>query len=324
MSGTGSGSLVTLGETMAALAPHRIGPLRHATTMGLAVAGSESTVAIGVRRLGHRAAWIGRVGDDELGALVTSTLRGESVDVHATVDAQAPTGLLLKERRTASLRRVHYYRSGSAGSRLAPADLPSGTIESADLLHVTGITPALSATAADTVRAAVARARTAGTAVSYDLNHRARLWTSAEARAFAYPLLPAMSVLFASADEAELLLEVAPGSLTPAELALAIRKLGPQTAVVTLGAEGAVSVGLSGTVHTVPAVPVPEIDPVGAGDSFVAGYLAALLDKAQSYDRLVQAARVAAWSVAAEGDWEGLPSAAELPLTAAPPGTVAR
>ncbi|GAA1348724.1 sugar kinase [Streptomyces beijiangensis] len=320
MTGTG---LVTLGETMAALAPDRIGPLRHASTLGLAVAGSESTVAIGVRRLGHPAAWIGRVGADELGELVTSRLRAESVTVHATADPAAPTGLMLKERRTAALRRVHYYRAGSAGSRLTPADLPAGLIESADLLHATGITPALSDTAAASVRTAIDRAHAASVPVSYDLNHRNRLWSWEEARAFTLPLLPRISLLFASEDEAELLLGHEPGAHSAETLAQELRKLGPETVVITMGADGAVAADSSGTTR-ISAVPVPEIDPVGAGDSFVAGYLAALLSGADPGERLDQAARVAAWSVATEGDWEGLPTAAELPLTAAPPGTVAR
>lgn len=318
-----TGGLITLGETMAALSPDRIGPLRHAATLGLAVAGSESTVAIGVRRLGHPAAWIGRVGADELGALVTARLRAEDLTLHAVTDPGAPTGLMLKERRTATVRRVHYYRAGSAGSRLAPADLPTGAIESAALLHATGITPALSPSAAEAVRTAVDRATAAGVPVSYDVNHRARLWSGAEARAFTLPLLPRISLLFASTDEAELLLDREPGTATPQELAHALRALGPATVVITMGAAGAVT-ATPDTTLTAPAVPVPEIDPVGAGDSFVAGYLAAVLDDAPPQACLGQAVRVAAWSVASDGDWEGLPTAAELPLISAPPGTVAR
>jgi 2-dehydro-3-deoxygluconokinase len=243
--------------------------------------------------------------------------------VHATPDPGAPTGLLLKERRTATLRRVHYYRAGSAGSRLAPDDVPAGLIESAAVLHATGITPALSDTAAAAVRTAVDRAHASAVPVSYDLNHRSRLWSGEAARAFTLPLLPRVSLLFASEDEAELLLGHAPGKHSAETLAQELRALGPATVVVTMGAAGAVAADASGTTR-IAAVPVPEIDPVGAGDSFVAGYLAALLSGAAPKERLTQAARVAAWSVATEGDWEGLPTAAELPLTGAPPGTVAR
>ncbi|MEU0743320.1 sugar kinase [Streptomyces sp. NPDC006134] len=320
----GPARLVTLGETMAALTPDRIGPLRHARTLGLSTAGSESTVAVGVRRLGHRAAWVGRVGADELGALVTGRLRAEDVDVHAVTDPGAPTGLMIKERRTAALRRVHYYRGGSAGSRLSPADLPDGLVESADLLHVTGITLALSPDAAATVHAAVDRAAAAGVAVALDVNHRARLWSAEDAAAAVGALLPRVRLLFAGADEARMLLGPDHGDadVPPAELARALRERGPDTVVVTLGADGAVAACAQGTVEAA-ARPVPEVDPVGAGDSFVAGYLAARLDGAGPDGCLSLATRVAAWSVATEGDWEGLPTRAELALTDAP-GTVAR
>ncbi len=117
-------------------------------------------MAIGISRLGGAAAWIGRVGDDEFGRLVQMTLAGQGVDVgHVVVDPAAPTALLVKERRTGGLTRVQYYRSGSAGSRLVPADLPEALIRSARVLHVTGITVALGDTARKTVHEAIEIAR---------------------------------------------------------------------------------------------------------------------------------------------------------------------
>lgn len=302
--------LVTLGETMAALAPDRIGPLRHTRHLSLGIAGSESTVAIGVRRLGYTAAWIGRLGDDELGRLVAGTLRSEGVEVCARMDPDAPTGLLLKERRTGSARRVHYYRSGSAGSRLEPADLPAGVIESALVVHMSAITPALSPGAADTTSEVVRRARY----VSFDANFRSKLWSAEEFRRCVLGLLPQVDLLFASLHEARILLEDPDGEAE--ELAAALRTKGPATVVVTMGRDGAVSVGPSG-VHRVAAEFVVEVDPVGAGDSFVAGYLSALLDGAPEPQRLRIASRTAAFSVSADGDWEGLPTSEELAASAA-------
>ena len=302
--------LVTLGETMAALAPDRIGPLRHTRHLSLGIAGSESTVAIGVRRLGHTAAWIGRLGDDALGRLVRDTLRGEGVEVYVRSDPDAPTGLLLKERRTGNARRVHYYRSGSAGSRLVPADLPPGVIESAPVVHVSAITPALSPGAADTTRELIRRARF----VSFDANFRSKLWSAEEFRRCVLSLLPKVGLLFASLHEARILLAAPEGGAE--ELAAALRSMGPATVVVTMGSDGAVSAGPSG-VHHVAAEAVAEVDPVGAGDSFVAGYLSALLDEAAEPERLRVASRTAAFSVSADGDWEGLPTAEELAASAA-------
>ncbi|GAB3947284.1 hypothetical protein GCM10027614_42260 [Micromonospora vulcania] len=114
--------LLTLGETMAAF--RTTGPLRLGGTAGISVAGSESTVAIGLARLGHRAAWVGVTGADEPGELIRRTLRAEGVDLTwSRVDAAAPTGLILFESRVADINRVTYHRAGSAGSRLRPADV---------------------------------------------------------------------------------------------------------------------------------------------------------------------------------------------------------
>lgn len=304
--GTRGPELVTLGETMAALAPDRIGPLRHARRLDLSLAGSESTVAIGVRRLGHRAAWIGRLGDDELGGLVRATLLAEGVEVHATTDPSAPTGLMLKERRTADIRRVHYYRTGSAGSRLGPADLPFGLIESARILHVGAITPALSPSAAQTVREAIQRAGF----VSFDANFRSRLWSAERYRQCVVALMPFVDLMFASLDEAQILLGSRESD--PHALAEALRETAvPAAVVLTMGRRGALTADAAG-VHQIAAETVTEIDPVGAGDSFVAGYLSAVLDGAETRARLEKASRAAAFSVSADGDWEGLPTAAEL------------
>ncbi|MFG3257230.1 sugar kinase [Streptomyces sp. NPDC048172] len=313
--------LTVLGETMAALSPDHVGPLRHARGLGLSVAGSESTVAIGARRLGHPAAWVGRVGDDELGRLVLTRLRGEDLDVHAVTDPLAPTGLMLKERPSAGQGRVHYYRAGSAGSRLSPADLPDGLLERTRVLHCSGIALALSATARDAAHTAMRRVRAAGGTVSFDLNHRARLWGEDEARTAWSAVLPLADVVFASADEAALLCGAPADGL--AALGRALRAYGPHTVVITDGAAGAVSVSPAGTVP-VAAVPVTAVDPVGAGDAFVAGYLSALLDDLPEEHRMRRAAAVAALCVAAEGDWEGLPERDRLGTAGAEAGAVAR
>ncbi|RII19616.1 2-dehydro-3-deoxygluconokinase [Streptomyces sp. YIM 130001] len=313
--------LTTLGETLAVLAPDHIGPLRHARSLGLTVAGSESTVAIGVRRLGHSAAWAGRVGDDELGRLVTDRLRGEDLRVHAVTDASAPTGLFLKDQPLAGSRRVHYYRGGSAGSHLCPEDLPPGVVEGSRVVHTSGITSALSDAAARTVRTALARARSVGVTVSFDLNHRTRLWSDERARTELWQVVPLVDLLFASDDEAALLVPEAGGD--PERAAHALREHGPETVVVTMGAAGSLSVGPEG-VRLGAAPAVLEVDPIGAGDSFVAGYLSAFLDGCAEPERLVRASAVAAVCVATQGDWEGLPDRAVLELALAPAGTVTR
>ena len=302
--------LLTLGETMAALSAERIGPLRHAHHLALSIAGSESTVAIGASRLGRRTGWIGRVGEDDFGALVQARLRAEGVSVFAAQDRAAPTGLMIKERRTADRRRVHYYRTGSAGSRLEPEDLPTDEIASARILHLSAITLALSTGAAKTAEQAVHHARF----VSFDANYRAALWNPADYRARIRALLPSVDLLFASWEEARVLAQSR--TEDPVELAGQLLKTGPRTVVITMGRDGALSLDADAQ-HRIPAEPVTEIDPVGAGDAFVAGYLSTLLAGADTETCLRAAARVAAFCVAAEGDWEGLPTTAELALATA-------
>jgi 2-dehydro-3-deoxygluconokinase len=299
--------VVTFGETMAAL--RSAGPLRLGGNLGLSVAGAESNVAIGLARLGHRAAWIGRVGDDELGALVLRTLRAEKVDVSgAIVDQSRPTGLILFERRLADVTRVQYYRSGSAGCGLDVADLPENPH---GVLHLTGITPALGPAPARAALAGAERAREAGCLVSFDANYRARLWSADDARAALRPLAALAGLVFAS--EPELALLAADPAASPAEAASELVRGGIQAVVVKHGTEGATAYTADG-ITSVPAREVRAVDVIGAGDAFVAGYLSGVLDGLDVADRLRRGAAVSGFAVASSGDWEGLPARSELGL----------
>lgn len=303
-----SGGLVTLGETMGLLAAEQPGPLSAARSMRLGVAGSESNVAIGARRLGCPATWIGRVGDDAVGDMVLRELRAEQVVCAAPRDSAA-TGLMLKHRRTVDLTRVSYYRAGSAGSRLRPADIPRDAVAAASVLHVTGITLALGPDPAAAVRAAVDIAREAGATVSLDVNYRAALWDRPSAGAALRELLAAVDIVFASVDEARLMV----AGDTPRQLAERLADAGPSQAVIKLGEAGSHAL-IDGVAYDTPALQVGVADPVGAGDAFVAGYLADLVAGRPSAERLATATAAAAFTVATAGDWEGLPLRAELPL----------
>ena len=315
-----TGPLLAVGETMALLTTAEVGRLRHASSLTLGVAGAESNVAIGARRLGCPAAWVGRVGDDELGELVVSRIRAEGVDVAGVVrDPGAPTSLMLKERRTAELVRVRYYRRNGPGSRLEPGDLDPAQVAAAGVLHVTGITPALSDSARATVDHAIELARAAGVPVSFDLNYRSALWPPDQAAAVCRELAARADIVFAGDDEAELL--GLDGD--PPELARGLAALAAGHAVVKLGERGAVA-AVDGQVHTVEPVPARAVDPVGAGDAFVAGYLAETLAGRPVPERLATAAACGAFAVTVPGDWEGLPSRDELAALGRRPGTVHR
>ncbi len=303
-------TIVTIGETMALLHSRTPGPLAHASSLALGVGGAESNFAVAVRRLGTAASWIGRIGADSLGDKVIRELRAEDLTVHAIRDRDAPTGLMIKERRTTDASRVWYYREGSAGSRLSPADLPHRVIETAALLHVTGITPALSESAAAAITTAVHLAVQAGVPVSFDVNHRSSLWRDRNPTTVYRQLAASSTIVFAGYDEARL---IVPGLTKVAELADAIADLGPSQVVIKLGAEGCHAVA-DGTSASLPAVPIDPVDTVGAGDAFVAGYVTEYVAGQDLTTRLRTAVAVGAFACLNPGDWEGMPRREELDL----------
>jgi len=304
---------------MALLWPPEVGLLRHAPALRLGIAGAESNLAVGAVRLGVPATWLGRLGDDEFGRLVTMTLRGQGVETAAVVDAKAPTGLMVKERRTAGSVRVLYYRAGSAGSRLAPDDVDPAIVARAGVLHVTGITPALSRSARAAVFAAVETAREAGVPVSVDLNYRSALWSAEEAGPVLRDLVRHADVLLATEEEARLVVDGVEGEALLEHLV----RLGPRQVLLKKGAAGALS-SIDGQVHRTPARRVHVVDSVGAGDAFGAGYLSGLCRGLAVEERLALATAAGAFAVTVPGDWEGLPSMAELALLDAEEGAVLR
>lgn len=301
--------MLTFGETMALMRADQVGPLAHTSTMSLGIGGSESNVAIGLQRLGIRTVWCGRVGADSLGQLVEREIRAEGVDVRAAVDPGAPTGLMIKERRTPATQRVSYYRAGSAGSRIAPEDIDEHLIAQAGLLHVSGITPALSAQAEATLRYAIGVAQAAGVPVSFDLNFRGNLWSPEGAGSVYRDIIPLADIVFAGDDEAAI--AVGPGG--PEELARRLAAMGPGQAVIKLGADGALAL-IGGHLYHQEAVSVEAVDTVGAGDAFVAGYLAEYIGNRSPEDRLKTAAATGAFACLVPGDWEGFPRRHELSL----------
>jgi 2-dehydro-3-deoxygluconokinase len=293
--------VVLVGETMMSLRAR--GTWRLGADARTSVAGAEATVAIGLSRLGHAARWVGRVGADEPGELVLRTLRAEGVDVSAAVrDPDAPTGLILFEQRTPDVTRVLYHRAGSAGSRLDRRDVTAGSDCGARLLHLTGITPALSATALDAVHAALAHARERRWTVSFDVNFRAKLWSTDRAAAVLSPLARNADVVIGSPDELDLV-----GGPEP------LMAAGVAELVTKHGADGA-SVRTRDGNWTAPAHRVTAVDTIGAGDAFTAGYLSGLLDDLAPEERLARGNAVGAFAVMATGDWEGLPTRDELDL----------
>ncbi|MGP6177122.1 sugar kinase [Microbacterium sp. A196] len=304
--------VLTIGESLGLLVPARTGQLALTRDMRLGFGGAESNVAIGVARLGGRAAWCGRIGDDAIGSLITREIRAEGVEIAATVDPDAATALMLKERPRTGTTRIVYYRDGQAGSRLQPTDVPAGLVERARILHITGISAGLGPGPLKTVNAAIDRAKVAGVLVSFDVNHRSALWRDDRDHAEAYRALTSRAdIVFAGEDEAALVTGV---SDLDAQLH-ALRALGPTEVVIKRGAEGAVGItSMPDDDERIEsaAIAVDVVDTVGAGDAFVAGWLTELARGASLQTRLATAIACGAIACTGEGDWETAPSRADL------------
>lgn len=298
--------VITLGETM--LAVRAQGRLSLGAPLSASVAGAETNVAIGLARLHHDVTWVGVVGDDPPGDLVKRTLRGESVDTsHVRTEAGAPTGVMLVDMPPGLPPVVTYHRRDSAGANLNPLDVASAP--SARLWHLTGITPALSASAHDAVRAAITAARAAGALISFDVNYRSKLWSRAHAAAALEPLARQADIVIASGDELDLVAAGADeGERIRSLLTGSVREV-----VMKHGRDGVEHHDASGSTRC-PAHPVTEVNSIGAGDAFASGYLSGLLDELPVAERLRRGALCGAMAVTGTGDWEQAPTRAELDL----------
>lgn len=295
--------VVTFGESMALFSSSDTRGLEYAQTVMKSFGGAESNVAIGLSRLGHRVGWFSRLGSDPLGRFLMKSIRGEGVDVSRIRWCEGmPTGLMMREQ-VAGKSSVYYYRKLAAASTMVPEDLDEQYIASAQIVHVTGITCALSASCAETVQRAVEITKLAGGMVSFDPNLRLKLWTIEEARAMLLPIAAEADLFLPGMDELKLLYA------TDDERAI-FKRLGQLhgTSVVK-GGLGMNYVVRGSDIVEVPYTPVDQVvDTVGAGDAFCAGLLSGML----RYGDPVEAAQLGnvtgAMVVQAFGDWEATPT----------------
>lgn len=302
------GRVVTIGESMGLATSTGLGSLLHSRSFGLSFGGAESNVAIGLQRLGVPTTWVSRLGQDSIGELIRRELRAEGVDVVADADPLAPTGFMLKERHSIERTNVMFYRRDSAASTMGPGDIAAAPISGAAMLHLTGIFPALSASTRLATSAAIERATADSVPISFDLNFRSKLWSAETAATVFRQIIPSCAVVFAGVEEAQLLF---PDLHSASDLAHALVDLGCADAVIKQGGEGCTAY-IDGQDHQAPARRVQVVDTVGAGDAFVAGYLAETVKGHGPQSRLALAVTTGALACAVPGDWEGAPRTAEL------------
>lgn len=320
VSGDGSAEsgcdVVCLGESMVTFMPSRPGRLADVPSFDRGIGGAESNVACALARSGHRARWISRVGTDGFGDHLVRAIADQGVDVsYVRRDAHRPTGLYFRtagERATGAegegtedgaqeLAEVVYYRAGSAASAMSPALLERAALADARVVHVTGITAALSESCLEVLRTVTAPAEDRPL-VSFDVNYRVGLWPDRtdEGPAVLLDLARGSDIVFVGEDEAE----AAWGISGPEAIRAALPE--PDTLVVKQGSEGA-------TVHSrradggdevtfAPSLKVDVVAPVGAGDAFAAGFLAATLRGLPVFERLRHGHLMAAAVLTVPGD----------------------
>ncbi len=303
--------VVTFGEMMQMFIADTPGPLEQAMSFTKRTAGAETNFAIGIARLGLRAAWASRLGTDSMGRYLLAEMQREGVDCsHVACDPTQRTGFQFKGRATdGSDPAVEYHRKGSAASQMGPADVDEAWLRSARHLHATGVFAAISASARAASHKALDVMRTAGRTISFDPNLRPSLWASPEEmrreiNALAFQadwVLPGL-------EEGRFLT----GQETPEAIATFYRERGAKVVAVKLGPAGAYHDSDEGR-GVVPGFPVREVvDTVGAGDGFAVGVVTALLEGRSVADAVRRGAWIGARAVQVLGDTEGLPTRAEL------------
>jgi len=302
--------VVTIGETMILLyGEDTTAPLRFGERLMLDFAGADSNFAIAMSRLGYRSAWISRLGDEPLGDLVLNAIAREGVDVSQVIrDPTRNTGLYLKHHDATGVTRIQYYRRGSAASNLQPDDLSPDHFRDTRLVHLNGMTFALSESCARTMRRAVELTLDSGAMISLDLNLRLQLWSIESAREAIGPVIQKSSAIFGTEEE---FLDYFGVSDIDEALGAAVA-LGPRIAAAKMGPDGAVALvdGLrfAHGGYNAPAV----VDVVGAGDGFDAGFLASYLRGLSPYECLRRANLCGACAVATPGDFQGYPTLEEM------------
>ncbi|MDO0935962.1 sugar kinase [Streptomyces sp. DG2A-72] len=321
--------VVALGESMVTFLPTRPGRLADVPSFDRGIGGAESNVACVLAAAGHSARWVSRVGTDGFGDHLTEAIGGYGVDVSAVRrDSERPTGVYFRTAgdRATDAHEVAYYRAGSAASAMAVENVDMGAVRAGRVLHLSGITAALSEGCLQLVRELTSLCR-GRQLVSFDVNYRPGLWRDADSAGVLLELARDADIVFVGEDEAEEAWGVTGG---PA----AIRELLPEpgTVVVKQGARGATAsvrlravvppgaarVGAGGTpsapgrathprptatpVTFVPALNVTPVAAVGAGDAFAAGFLSGALRELPVRDRLRHGHLMAAATLTAPGD----------------------
>jgi 2-dehydro-3-deoxygluconokinase len=279
--------VITFGEAMIRLAPPNFRRLEQARSLDLQVGGAELNTAVGLARLGHRTAWVSRLTDNALGRLIANHARETGVETdHVVWTKEDRVGVYFLEFGAAPrASSVLYDRKGAAIAAIRPGMVDWAKLfQGAKWFHVTGITPALSASAMETTREALQAAKTAGVRTSIDLNYRVKLWTPEQAGRCMSELMGYCDYLVTTEEDIERVFAIK-GKDHEEAAALTAQRFPLKAVAITLRENPLVwkntwtaMVWHEGKVLRTRTYEVEIVDRLGAGDSFAAGFIHGLLD----------------------------------------------
>ncbi|MEM7507561.1 MAG: sugar kinase [Pseudomonadota bacterium] len=271
------------------------------------VGGDTSNAAISAARQGASVGCLTALGADRFGDAVMELWQREGVDTSGVKrDPDAPTGIYFIDPDPMG-RAFTYYRAGSAASHLRPRDLPRDLLSSAGVLHLSGITLAVSSDLRETAFSAMELARQSNTAVSIDTNLRLKLWDAEDARNTLHAAMAYAQIAVTSLEDSETLT----GLSDPGEIIAHYQSLGPRIVLVTMGAEGC-WLGEAAERKHIPSAPAQPVDSTGAGDSFAGAFLAYWLENGDASLAAARAAKVAAATVSGYGAVDPVPYRASI------------
>lgn len=281
--------VISIGEPMVEFCAVSRGPLKSIEFFERGWGGDVSNVIVAVSRLGHQSGIMCRVGDDEFGECLLEMWRREGVDVsHVIVEKGSFTAVYFISIREDGGHDFTYYRVNSAASHFSPEDIDLDYISKASVLHVSGITQAISSSCREAAFKAIEVARKDGVSVSYDPNIRLKLWPLNLAKAVVSYTIGMVDFVLLTRDEAKLITGVDDAK----DAASRILRMGPRIVALKLGEDGCL-IASDDQVVKAPAYKVEIVDTTGAGDAFDAAFIVGVLE-GMSLQRIAYFANVAA------------------------------
>ena len=274
-----------------------------ATKFERVTAGAEVNVAVTLSRLGLKAQYFSRFGNDQLGSVMLADIEAEGVDVSLAKRVDSFTGAMVRNPGKSAPVEITYLRKGSAASTIQPSDILDSYISSTRWLHATGITCAISDSGAKTVKHALEKASQLKIKSSFDLNIRRKLWSEEQARKVLEPLAHDVELLIGGEDEYQVVF----GQADPKEILLEANKRGCKIAVMTKG-DQKMRFSIDGKYEEITPPKVVAIDHVGSGDAFTGGVISGLLSGMSAKGALEQGSICGALVAGMFGDWTGIPT----------------